>query len=310
MPMDDILRDNCYLASASGDDTVRLWNTQNISLYSIETVAITCIKALDKNTLAIANTSGIIQVWNLLNTTQIRSFQAHDSVINSLALLENGSLASASDDKKIKIWLNSSNVLVVSLEGHSSGVRCLCVLDCNTIISGSCGEDSEIKIWSLESGNEGRCIRTLSGIFGSVTGLVKLDEKQFLSSDADGIIIVWNVDDDRIIRLADTGSSVQCIKMLPNNFVASGHADRTIKIWQVDTMEELLELEGHDNSVACLELLSENLLVSGSTDGRIKIWRLDAATCVETLERHKGLIVGLQLLNPDIVSDVDNYLLQ
>ena len=302
--MGEVLRNNCYLASASGDNTLKLWNTQNICLDSIEAVAITCIKTLTNNRIFVANAAGYIQIWSLHSLSLIQSFIAHDGAVNSIAVLEeSGNLASAGDDKMIKIW--SNNILLTTLEGHSSSVQCLCVFDSQTIISGSSGQDGEVKIWSIGDGN-GECIRTLCSFAESITGLTKLDEEHFFSSDAGGIIMVWNVNDYKMIRL-DTGSSVQCLKMMPNKLLASGHSDRTVKIWDVDRMEMIFTLEGHMNSVSCLEFLGENFLASGSTDGRIKMWRLDAATCIKTLESHKGLIVGLQLINPDIVPYVDNF---
>ncbi|MHC5732158.1 MAG: WD40 repeat domain-containing protein, partial [Nostoc sp.] len=57
--------------------------------------------------------------------------------------------------------------------------------------------------------------------------------------------------------------------------IASGSRDRTIKLWNPATGEEILTLTGHTNTVTSVTFSPDGkTLVSGSEDNTIKIWRL------------------------------------
>ena len=52
--------------------------------------------------------------------------------------------------------------------------------------------------------------------------------------------------------------------------LASG-SYKEIKIWDIDTGEEIKTFVWHKKSVSCLVILPNGFLASGSCDGRIKI---------------------------------------
>ncbi|WP_237396853.1 WD40 repeat domain-containing protein [Okeania sp. KiyG1] len=54
----------------------------------------------------------------------------------------------------------------------------------------------------------------------------------------------------------------------------SGSSDRTLKIWDIQTGEELLTLSGHTGGVRTVAKLPEGQVVSGSSDNTIKVWNL------------------------------------
>jgi WD40 repeat protein len=59
-------------------------------------------------------------------------------------------------------------------------------------------------------------------------------------------------------------------------WLASGSWDKTIKIWNVETGQEVQSLSGHDRPVYAVAYdAGGRWLASGSEDGTIKLWRLD-----------------------------------
>ena len=59
-------------------------------------------------------------------------------------------------------------------------------------------------------------------------------------------------------------------------------ADKTIKIWDLETFECLQTLNGHNDKVIRVENLSTNQQLSSSDDHTIKLWDIDTDLCLQT----------------------------
>ncbi|PLZ57433.1 hypothetical protein CBP24_10530 [Fischerella thermalis WC439] len=58
--------------------------------------------------------------------------------------------------------------------------------------------------------------------------------------------------------------------------LASGSADGTIKLWNIQTKEEICTLTGHTDEVYSLAFSPDGqILASGSADGSIRIWLVE-----------------------------------
>jgi WD40 repeat protein len=56
-------------------------------------------------------------------------------------------------------------------------------------------------------------------------------------------------------------------------YLASGSADKTIKLWSVESQKEVTTLQGHSSSVLSLEFSPDGkYLASGSSDNTVKLW--------------------------------------
>lgn len=86
--------------------------------------------------------------------------------------------------------------------------------------------------------------------------------------------------------------------------LASGSADKTIRIWDTTTGDCLCTLRGHTDAVCSLSAADGNRLVSASWDKTARVWLLDAsgeesdvsAKCVATLTGHQAAVWDALLL--------------
>jgi F-box/WD-40 domain protein MET30 len=72
----------------------------------------------------------------------------------------------------------------------------------------------------------------------------------------------------------------------------TGSYDRTVRVWNLDTGEEVRTLRGHDRAVRALQF-DQMLLFTGSMDGTVRMWNWRAGECLRVLEGHTDGVVAL-----------------
>ena len=78
--------------------------------------------------------------------------------------------------------------------------------------------------------------------------------------------------------------------------IASGGADRTIKIWDATTGKEIRTLRGHEGVVRCVSFSPDGTqILSGSKDGTIKIWDTETGAEIDTLQGDPGGVGKVKL---------------
>jgi len=94
--------------------------------------------------------------------------------------------------------------------------------------------------------------------------------------------------------------SVYAITFTPDGqTLASGGADRSIKIWDLNTGQGICTLTEHTDAVVSLIASSDGkTLLSGSADTTIKIWNLSTSQVIHTLTGHTGSVLCLAI-SPD-----------
>ena len=84
-----------------------------------------------------------------------------------------------------------------------------------------------------------------------------------------------------------------------HRWLASGGADNTIRLWDVDSGRELRALIGHKGYVKSLALSSNgDLLASGSNDRTLKVWNVSSGRASLTLADHRAAVEAV-LFSPD-----------
>ncbi|MFM9014391.1 MAG: hypothetical protein ACKORK_12695 [Gemmatimonadota bacterium] len=81
---------------------------------------------------------------------------------------------------------------------------------------------------------------------------------------------------------------------LDGRFLASGSADSTVRVWDVESGELLLTLGGDGGPVSCVAFSPDGRwLASGSADNVIRIWDAVSGELVRTLAGHTALVSAL-----------------
>ena len=76
--------------------------------------------------------------------------------------------------------------------------------------------------------------------------------------------------------------------------IASGSADRTVKLWRASDGTLLRTLNGHTNNVQCVAFSPDGTLVaSGGFDNKIKLWKASDGTLLRTLSGHSSYVTAV-----------------
>lgn len=76
------------------------------------------------------------------------------------------------------------------------------------------------------------------------------------------------------------------------SILVTGSYDATIKIWDIESGEEIRTLRGHNSGIRCLQF-DDTKLISGSMDTSVRIWDWRKGECLATHSVHSNAIIGL-----------------
>lgn len=182
----------------------------------------------------------------------------------------NDRLLTSGRDKKIKIW-SKEGVKVGELLGHESSILKVIAFDKTTILSAS--RDRTIKIWNHSGEGQFKIMYSVVYHEGAVLALCKMNDKEFLSGGADGLLN----------RIRNNGELVETIhahdewiwgiaKFLCNHF-ATISEDGCLKIWEIHKQKEVANWYGTIpiNSIA----IEDSRVYVGRLDGSILIFNFD-----------------------------------
>ena len=86
-------------------------------------------------------------------------------------------------------------------------------------------------------------------------------------------------------------NGIMCLQF-DDRILATGSYDSTIKIWDIETGEEIRTLREHTSGIRCLQF-DDTKLISGSIDTTIKVWNWRTGACLSTYYGHSNGVIGL-----------------
>lgn len=87
-------------------------------------------------------------------------------------------------------------------------------------------------------------------------------------------------------------NGVTCLQIWDDTTLATGSYDNTIKIWDLETGEELRTLTGHTRGIRSLQM-DDHKLLSASLDGTVKFWNWRTGQCLRTLSPHSDGVISV-----------------
>ena len=267
-----------YTTNQTQENILFTYNNNN----TIDKYVSSLIISQDGELLAVGNSEGFIEIYDINTQKIVTSFGGHDSRIGVVAW-NNNIISSGSKDCSILNRdyrcnnLNSNNI-INKLCMHNQEVCGLkWSFDGTQLASG--GNDNKLMIWNLHSNsplmNENSHTAAVKAIAWSP------HQHNILSSGggtADRTIRFWNTSNFNLIDKIDTGSQVcNLVFSRTSNEIVSTHGFslNQIIVWKYPSMNKIAILTGHTYRVLYLGLSPDGQnVVTGAGDETLRFWNL------------------------------------
>ncbi|WVR05663.1 hypothetical protein IAU60_002685 [Kwoniella sp. DSM 27419] len=251
--------------------------------------------------------------------------------LNSTSSSYHSHLALATNSNLIRLY-STTNFDVRLLSGHKDMVLCLDTSpDHRWLVSGS--KDRTARIWAPKSDGSGwQCIAICEGhaeSIGAVALSRKTDEKgrsgRFLfTASQDRTIKMWDltglpldsaslpsepIKPRSIATLRVHEKDINSLDLSPNDkFLASGSADKLVKIFHVDfdgsadtaagSFNFAGTCKGHRRGVWSVRFSkTDKVVASAAADKTVRLWSLDNFNCLKTFEGHTNSVLRVDFLS-------------
>ncbi len=277
--------DGRWLASASEDGSVRLWDTATRR----ETFTLTGhagpvwgVAFSPGGRLAAANEDGTVRLWDAASGEAVLTLQGHTSAIYGVAFSPDAKhLASAGRDQTVKVWDLATGQESFRLTGHTGPVRSV-VFSPDGKRLATAGEDRNVQVWDAATGQK---FRTLEGHTGAVYGVAfSPSGNQLASASWDQTVIVWDAATGHKLRTIEGYmAKVFGVAFSPDgNKLASASQTGKVQVWDAATGQQMPPLITYGGRFSCVAFSPDGRrLVGAGLDGTVRLW--DAALRQQTL---------------------------
>jgi WD40 repeat protein len=263
------------IASASTDETIRLWNSQGVLLGTLKghnNWVNSVSFSPDGRTLASASRDKTIKLWRWDDVLLRKPKANNNDWVTSISFSpDDRTLAAANRDKTVKLFSREGKLLR-TFTGHNGQVWGVSFSPDGQVIA-SASKDKTVKLWS----GDGKLLNTLQSHNDTVLGVAWSPNGQVIASASkDKTVKLWRRDGILINTLQDHQDAVNWVSFSHDGkLLASASDDKTVKIWSVEG-KLLYTLTGHIRRVNGVAWSPDGkAIASVSIDSTVKIWSRD-----------------------------------
>jgi WD40 repeat protein len=271
--------DGRTVATASGDETVKLWDAATRRERAVlrgHAGEVACLAfSPDGRFLATGSADRLVKIWDPWVARERQTLRGHAQRVSAVAFSPDGrTLATGGADRLVKLWDVATGREQAALDRHATRVRALAFSpDGRTLASAS--EDRTAKLWDVAAARERL---TLAGHLQVVDSVAfSADGRTLVTGSMDRSVKLWDVASGRErASFVAHAQPVDCLALSPDGkTLATGGADHAVKLWDVATGRERITLAAHEECVCALAFSPDGkVLATAGEDRTVRFWSL------------------------------------
>jgi WD40 repeat protein len=223
----------------------------------------------DGKSLATADASGTIRLWNL-SGQQINQFDGHRDGVMSISFSPDGQhIATAGRDGTARLW-NLSGQQIAELKGHQGTVVWVRFSPDGQRLA-TTGADGTVRLWNLS----GQQIARFDAQHGEVWDVsFSPDGQRLATTGRDGAAArLWDLSGKQLVEFKGNQGEVWSVSFSSDGQrLAAGGDDDTVRIWNLSG-QEVGRFKGNQNGVRGVSFSPDGKrLATAGLDGTVKLW--------------------------------------
>ncbi|MBD1887270.1 WD40 domain-containing protein [Microcoleus vaginatus] len=288
--------DGKYIATASGDNTARLWDLTGNWIQgftghqgSVESVSF----SPDGKYIATASSDKTARLWDLTGKL-IQEFKGHQGSVWSVSFSPDGKyIATASSDKTARLW-DLRGKLIQEFKGHQEEVWSVSFSPDGKYIA-TASSDNTARLWDLR----GKLIQEFKGHQNSVRSVsFSHDGKYIATASWDKTVRLWDLRGKLIQEFKGHPNRVMSVSFSPDGkYIATASSDNTARLW--DLRGELIqEFKGHQKEVKSVSFSPDGkYIATASSDKTARLWDL-RGKLIQEFKGHQNSVTSVSF-SPD-----------
>ena len=266
-----------------GEKAVRLWDAETGKRRG---VTIKCPHPIihfdvtpDCKRMAVAGTGNQVTIWDLKSGKAVRTIRSGAEPVTDAAISPDGKLlAVLGKGRAIRLWDIDKGVELCTIQGLKQDLRGVTFSPDGARLVGV-NDTGVVMVFDVSTGRALLTTRLRDFYIQSVR--LSPDGKRLaVAGNAGrfrtGEVRVFAVDSGREVVPPLKGHTfvVRMVAFSPDGQrLATGGTDRTVKIWDLTTGQEILTLKGHTAMITSLHFVSEGRrLMSADMNGTVRVW--------------------------------------
>ncbi|MFT3732483.1 MAG: serine/threonine-protein kinase [Hyphomicrobium sp.] len=225
--------------------------------------------------------------------TETAEIKAYDGPVEELALSGDGHLiVTASHEPLLKVWSYDTRYQLGTIPLEDGPAVSLAVRN-NRVVTGHA--NGAVAIYDLDTKQRLFRFKRNDATIWAVAFVAS--EDRIAAASHDWTVTLWETafQDTPVAVLDGHENAVQALAVDPSGrWIASGGADRAIRIWSADTKDTRRLYRNNSDFISSLAFSGDGaLLAAGSLDGTVKLLSMNSYRMQRTLSGHAARITSL-----------------
>ncbi|MEZ5534613.1 MAG: hypothetical protein R3F02_03215 [Thiolinea sp.] len=250
--------------------------------------------------LASASYDDTVRIWDLQNGETLHVLQAHNSDVHGVAFSPNGKwLASSSADQSIILWNVESGRGIRRLKGHQNMIFGLKFINDQLLTSAS--SDNTVRLWDVETGVTRRVLQGHTAGVGGLALYENNGQSWLYSNSNDGTVKQWRADLPGQWLVDLPGEPASAAISPTGKLLALGYANGSLELYDLATLELLDQTENvHSSDINRLDFTNDGQFLASAGGTSAKLWEVSSQKLIakNSFDEHAQMVYAVTF-SPD-----------